>query len=234
MLALMSSIFVFLAFPDPRYAITTTDNNFTMLDADGVTFGGTNDIQASWDGSLNTLVNSTNFNMTMGSASNFPFFGFPMTIHHVRVFGPGSYDFDATCTTAELGAGVASCGGTPNKLLNLTVGSDQIGAHLLFDWNVTNNMDVVLLWDQQGVFTGAPGGELYQGPAGPTPGTDDIFGLVSRDVDGDGIPGAKMVDGPFIGFQPNFNVSTVPLPAAAWLFGSGLLGLVGIARRKAA
>lgn len=29
-------------------------------------------------------------------------------------------------------------------------------------------------------------------------------------------------------------VSTVPIPAAAWLFGSGLLGLIGIARRKKA
>ncbi len=28
-------------------------------------------------------------------------------------------------------------------------------------------------------------------------------------------------------------VSTVPVPAAIWLFGAGLLGLVGIARRKA-
>ena len=28
------------------------------------------------------------------------------------------------------------------------------------------------------------------------------------------------------------NTSVVPVPAAAWLFGSGLLGLVGIARRK--
>lgn len=31
-----------------------------------------------------------------------------------------------------------------------------------------------------------------------------------------------------MGFSP------VPLPAAAWLFGSGLLGLIGVARRKAA
>ena len=29
------------------------------------------------------------------------------------------------------------------------------------------------------------------------------------------------------------NVGAVPVPAAAWLFGSGLLGLVGVARRKA-
>ena len=31
---------------------------------------------------------------------------------------------------------------------------------------------------------------------------------------------------------PTETVSTVPVPAAAWLFGSGLIGLVGIARRK--
>ncbi|PCJ83805.1 MAG: hypothetical protein COA54_14955 [Thiotrichaceae bacterium] len=30
------------------------------------------------------------------------------------------------------------------------------------------------------------------------------------------------------------DVSAVPVPAAAWLFGSGLLGLVGVARRKSA
>ena len=28
-------------------------------------------------------------------------------------------------------------------------------------------------------------------------------------------------------------ITTVPVPAAVWLFGSGLLGLVGVARRKA-
>lgn len=32
----------------------------------------------------------------------------------------------------------------------------------------------------------------------------------------------------------SFQMSPVPVPAAVWLFGSGLLGLVGIARRKAA
>jgi hypothetical protein len=32
----------------------------------------------------------------------------------------------------------------------------------------------------------------------------------------------------------DFGTALVPLPAAAWLFGSGLLGLVGVARRKKA
>jgi hypothetical protein len=32
--------------------------------------------------------------------------------------------------------------------------------------------------------------------------------------------------------QTNLYTSAVPVPAAAWLFGSGLLGLIGVARRK--
>jgi len=35
-------------------------------------------------------------------------------------------------------------------------------------------------------------------------------------------------------FQIAGNISTVPVPAAVWLFGSGLVGLVGFARRKTA
>ena len=44
--------------------------------------------------------------------------------------------------------------------------------------------------------------------------------------------GTPMVSGPFPGQAPSFNgiVSAVPVPAAVWLFGSGLIGLAGIAR----
>lgn len=36
-------------------------------------------------------------------------------------------------------------------------------------------------------------------------------------------------DGVFV----NANISTIPIPPAVWLFGSGLIGLIGLARRKA-
>ena len=69
---------------------------------------------------------------------------------------------------------------------------------------------------------------------------------------GTGVGGSPMQDGPFQGFNANFDVLTltptgqtantinpwavvipgVPVPAAVWLFGSGLLGLVGVARRR--
>jgi hypothetical protein len=35
-------------------------------------------------------------------------------------------------------------------------------------------------------------------------------------------------------FAAGFTLSTVPVPPALWLFGSGLLGLIGVARRRAA
>ena len=37
----------------------------------------------------------------------------------------------------------------------------------------------------------------------------------------------------FAYFLNSSNVSAVPIPATAWLFGSGLIGLIGFARRKA-
>jgi hypothetical protein len=209
-------------------AVTFRNSNLTMLDADGLTFGGTNDVAGSWDGTLNTAVDGTNFNMNLGSDT--PFFGIQWTLHHVRVFGPGSYSFDSSCSVAQIEGGMAACGGGP--ALDLTVGDGQLGAHALFDWNQTENIDMAFLWDVNGVFTSAgDNGTLFQGAGGPTPAPDTIYSLVSRDVDADGIAGAAMVDGEFIGFSPNFNLRQVPLPAVVWLFASGLVGLAGVARR---
>lgn len=67
--------------------------------------------------------------------------------------------------------------------------------------------------------------------SGGTPFTDDV------------IAGSPMIDGPFPGLNVNFDigsgnsltvlsVSEVPVPGAIWLFGSGLLGVIGIARRR--
>lgn len=58
----------------------------------------------------------------------------------------------------------------------------------------------------------------------------------------DGVAGSPMIDGPFPGLNVNFDIGSgnsltvlsvtqVPVPAAAWLLGSGLLGLLGLARR---
>ncbi len=64
-----------------------------------------------------------------------------------------------------------------------------------------------------------------------------VFHVTTLDGDNNGTPGTAMTAGPFTGFSPTFNLRTVclglcPIPATTWLFGSGLLGLVGVARRR--
>ena len=58
----------------------------------------------------------------------------------------------------------------------------------------------------------------------------------------DGVTGTPMATAPFPDHNAAFDItemtitnitpSAIPVPAAVWLFGSGLLGLVGVARRK--
>jgi hypothetical protein len=56
---------------------------------------------------------------------------------------------------------------------------------------------------------------FFNSQGGVFNGDDDEFGIIA-------------------GTWTRFEMTVVPVPAAVWLFGSGLLGLVGIARRKAA
>jgi hypothetical protein len=85
-------------------------------------------------------------------------------------------------------------------------------------------------------------------PSGTLPLVTDTVADTAEDTavlggDKTGVGGSPMLSGPFPGYNANFDVDTihitsvtpdvvVPVPAAVWLFGSGLLGLVGIARRK--
>lgn len=62
----------------------------------------------------------------------------------------------------------------------------------------------------------------------------ELFEFTSLDGDNDGIPGSVFDTGPK---QPTSlalsgQFSAVTLPSALWLFGSGVVGLIGFARRK--
>lgn len=213
----------------PLYAVessaNTTGNNFTMLDGTGGFVGGSNNVSMTWDG---TVFNSSTDYTGPGSVSNMTlsspdaFFGSKWTAHTIQVFGPGTYTFDPS-----LGGGAAETG-----TLTLNVGPNQLGARMLFNWGSTNNIDVAVLWDANGVFGNNAAQRTLTGTT--------VWNSVSIDGNGDGIPGISMpAGGPFQGFNANFNLqgitpSPVPVPAAVWLLGSGLMGLVGVARRKKA
>lgn len=69
-------------------------------------------------------------------------------------------------------------------------------------------------------------------------GTTTTLGQLSLGAD-DGFAGSPMDNGPFSGYNINLDmtsvtISEVPVPAAVWLFGSGLVGLAGVARRRRA
>ena len=91
---------------------------------------------------------------------------------------------------------------------NFTLGADEVAWGTYFDWSVNQDIPVLNIMD-----CGA------QNPG------DACIGVAT-----------PMQIGPFPGQAPAFNgvvaTSAVPVPAAAWLMGSGLLGLIGVARRR--
>ena len=157
------------------------------------------------------LIPSTSRGKFWTLASDQPFFSQLWTAHTIRVFGPGTYSFDSGCTVAEIQATGCPAGTAANSgpTLTLTVGPGQLGAHILFDWLVTFDIDVAVLWDYKSSF----GDPIYDGcGATDPPGACDpsqtptrVWNLVSRDGDGDGIRGIRMVDGAFPDFSANLN-----------------------------
>ena len=164
---------------------------------------------------------------TWGVASTVPFNGELWNAHDGTLF-------TSTFTVDAEG------GGTPRpSYTGVQVGAGQIGGHILFDWGAANastncgkancNIDVINVWDVTG-----------DGSAGTTYISIDVTGNrknlagVTSVIGPNGTPGLPMIDGAFPGFSANFDMTAtaIPVPAAVWLFGSGLMGLVGVARRR--
>ena len=204
---------------------TYTGSNFTMISPSGSAIGGTNNVTGSWNGTVYTSQSDVGAagNMTLSSTTKFD--GYNWTAHNIQVFGQGTYTFTET-------------NGATQKMV---VGAGQVGAHMLFDWgggtSLSLNIGVVDVWNLNGTYTGNfdTGGGVVATDSW-SGNNNHIWGLASTG-------GAGMVNGPFGGFKANFNVyngtnvtaaapAPVPLPAAVWLFGTGLLGLVGVSRRK--
>lgn len=177
-------------------AVSSINNNFTMLDnLNGLT-GGANNVFFTWNGKTfdaNSDYTGPGSVANVTATCSAPFFGHNWTAHDIQVFAPGTYSFDVT-----LGGGAAESGS-----LGMTVGASQLGAHMLFDWNGNNNIDVVVVWNKDSVFTST----MYKsGYNSDNNGSGTVFMLSSMDANGDGINGTPMpAGGPFQFSNANFN-----------------------------
>ena len=98
-------------------------------------------------------------------------------------------------------------GASATGAYNFTLAPGQVAMGLLWDWNTSIGSPVLNIVNADGS---------------------------GVDIDGDGVLGTLgccgVLDSAPIGFSGI--VSTIPIPSAAWLFASGLTGLIGVARRR--
>jgi hypothetical protein len=124
---------------DPKFVVDTLNNNFTMIDGLGATFGGTNDVRFRWDGTQMTSVAASGQVSNARLSSSCFFFAHPWTAHDVAIYGPGTYTVYDDCPAGSPGCGA----GNP---VTFGVNPGELGAHMLFFWNGSDNIDVVEVW----------------------------------------------------------------------------------------
>ncbi len=189
-------------------------SNFTMLDSGGGAVGGTNDVTGFWDGTAYNSQSDIPADLSAGTPnaviqSPTKFFGFVWTAATVMVFAPGTYTFteDNNTNTATWDTGGPSH--------TMTVAAGQLGAHMLFNWSSSHNIGVIDVWDKNAKFTPSAlqlGGTVVT--ADPWSGNVAtvwtlMSGLAADDPAHPNINGEPMVNGPFNGFNANFNLYAV-------------------------
>jgi len=136
--------------------------------------------------------------------SDSPFFGITWDAYQVM--------WDETVTGAAVNWSGATASGSYSYDYTLNTGEVAIG--LMF--NLGTSLDVAIL-------------QIFD--------CSDAVNCtsVNSDLTHPNVPGSEMINGPWPGQHVTFSgLAIVPVPAAVWLFGSGLLGLLGVARRRKA
>lgn len=147
-------------------------------------------------------------------------------------------------TSCRTGVVIDGCAGVSGNLLtSVTRGysfdltnAGQFGSGVFFDWSV--NTDIPVLATLQIINDPTTSGGVLQVVSfdGRVSAINQAASEPAYIGSPDSLPGNRMLVGPFPNQTPAFGgtltPAPIPVPAAVWLFGSGLLGLVGVARRR--
>ncbi len=190
----------------PNYVEIVHCCNWEVYDSFGTFVGGGNDVVFTWDGTFNTSVFDTNVNASI--SSNTTIAGQPVASQDIRIFGPGTYNFDTGLNPGETtNFDTTNLGG---NIITLTVGPNQMGAHGLFHFGDNSptgcgqslcNIDTVLLWNINAVYEGSEDDDSHLGSKGK------LFNLSAVDHDNDGVPGVPVVEQPFKGLRSVYNLN---------------------------
>ena len=98
---------------------------------------------------------------------------------------------------------------TGAEVIDFTVGSNQIAGHIFVNWGgLAPDIDLLNIWD------------------------------INADGSLTSVSAYQLLDSPYPNFSQSVDltspglISAVPVPAAAWLFSTGLISLMSVARRK--
>jgi len=253
--ALVSISLVFVTSAHAATTHTVTDGRFDLIDASGsLTADGHNDAQFAFD-LLNgggTIDTTTDFIGDIWHA-DIVSMDFHSSLAGITAGGLEANDFTWTTESWFIGGAAVKCnvsdaydgcvderssgghyfGSTDNSYTyNLDVG--QVAAGMFFDWATNEDIPVLAIWQFSEI---SPDGSMSFMSV-------DLNGNVSGTNSGNcgsfDICGVKMIEGPFPEQAFVFSgtignglpIPSIPVPAAIWLFGSGLIGLIGLARRK--
>lgn len=230
-----------------EHLYTMTNGNFDFYDSSGVlsTASSHSDVQASLDltNQTGSFTTSTPFSGALWTADINQLMFAPndgSTVAASYSWTTETWQIGGVTVTCRISGSINGCIdeqstdavflGSTTDAYDFNLSDGQFAAGLFFDWS--GNEDIPILSVLQITTQGFDAsGNAY-------------WDIVSVDADGDGVPGVKMKNAPNIGQTIAFSgrlictdcpmVNPVPVPAAAWLFGSGLLGLAGFARRRKA
>jgi hypothetical protein len=234
---------------------TTQGTTYSIVLSEGVGSGGNSyfnnadALSSSTQGSLNTIDGDANFNVSLsGNTALQSFISGGQSAGDTLQWGVIGAAYSGTTPLARETAGAVQVVTTAiDSTSMVSEGESSIDGAIPSDLNtdvknLASKTPDAFGGTTPGIFGTAASagnvGTLY-GTGGDVAGTAiggsyGLYGLTTNGTSGHTAVAYSLGEVSFNGTTLSFtgNVLPTPLPAAAWLFGSGLLGLLGIGRRR--